>query len=163
VCSIVFNERSPALVGSVQRLLSHLLVIHALLKGSGGKAPLEAIWKAAYDLVAGTDRAGAFNQALIELGSTVCKPTNPACETYPLNKGCAAYQLSEVCLIGHIHMMGRGIFSSGHRERSWNARKRIQRLKISAQCASLSLMPRLRSRDVRSRLRKRRQEQNLAR
>ncbi|KAF9510609.1 hypothetical protein BS47DRAFT_55017 [Hydnum rufescens UP504] len=95
VCSIVFNERSPAVDGNVQRLLSRLLAIHAPLKGSNAKAPLEAIWKAAYDLVAGTDRAGAFNQALIELGSTVCKPTNPTCGACPLIQGCTAYQLSE--------------------------------------------------------------------
>jgi A/G-specific adenine glycosylase len=35
-------------------------------------------------------RAGAFNQAMMELGATVCLPKNPLCTACPLSKGCAA-------------------------------------------------------------------------
>jgi A/G-specific adenine glycosylase len=97
VCSIVFNERAPAVDGNVQRLFSRLLALHAPLKGTNAKEPLELIWKAAHKLVKGCSDAGALNQAFIELGSTICKPSNPACGNCPLQKGCAAHQLSQVC------------------------------------------------------------------
>ncbi|KAJ2919010.1 hypothetical protein MD484_g1426, partial [Candolleomyces efflorescens] len=35
---------------------------------------------------------GDINQALIELGSTVCKVQNPSCSSCPLNQWCGAYQ-----------------------------------------------------------------------
>lgn len=94
VCSIVYNEQTPAVDGNVQRLFSRLLALHAPLKGN--KKPLELIWNAAHKLVEGCLDAGALNQALIELGSTVCKPFNPACGGCPLQGGCAARQLSQV-------------------------------------------------------------------
>ena len=94
------------------------MALHAPLKGSNAKTPLETIWKAAHNLVTGTDRAGAFNQALIELGSTVCKPTNPSCGTCPLNKGCTAYQLSKVWCVKYLHTAGCLIVSSTEQEKT---------------------------------------------
>jgi len=35
-------------------------------------------------------RAAAFNQAMMELGATVCLPKNPLCKTCPLSAGCGA-------------------------------------------------------------------------
>jgi A/G-specific adenine glycosylase len=35
-------------------------------------------------------KAGAFNQAMMELGATVCLPKNPLCEACPLSGGCRA-------------------------------------------------------------------------
>lgn len=96
VCSIVFDEHTPAVDGNVQRLFSRLLALHAPLKGNKAKQPLEVVWKAAHKLVKGAPNAGALNQALIELGSTVCKPTNPSCGSCPLRDGCGAFKLSKV-------------------------------------------------------------------
>lgn len=39
--------------------------------------------------------AGDINQALIELGSTVCKVRDPECGTCPIQSWCLAYQNSE--------------------------------------------------------------------
>lgn len=97
VCSIVYNEQTPAVDGNVQRLFSRLLALHAPLKGHNSKEPLDIIWKAAHKLVDGCSDAGALNQALIELGSTVCKPANASCSICPFERGCAARQLSQVC------------------------------------------------------------------
>lgn len=41
----------------------------------------------------GADRPGDLNQALIELGSTICKPRDPACDTCPVHSSCGAYAL----------------------------------------------------------------------
>ena len=42
------------------------------------------------------ERPGDFNQALMELGATVCTPKSPHCETCPLNSSCNAYK--KVCM-----------------------------------------------------------------
>lgn len=104
VASIVFNEQIPAVDGNVLRLFSRLLALHAPLKpGSpGSKEPIEMVWKAAATMVEGVQTAGDLNQALIELGSTVCKPLNPDCGACPLKEACEAYKLNQgVCGAPH--------------------------------------------------------------
>ena len=51
----------------------------------------EAYWKNANDLV-DPERPGDFNQALMEIGATVCTPKNPSCSHCPLKKTCHAYK-----------------------------------------------------------------------
>ena len=46
-------------------------------------------------MVEGANRPGDINQALIELGSTVCKPRDPACGACPVRGWCKAYELSK--------------------------------------------------------------------
>ena len=36
-------------------------------------------------------RAGVFNQALMELGETICLPQNPLCSSCPIGKDCRAF------------------------------------------------------------------------
>ncbi len=43
-------------------------------------------------------RCGDFNQALMELGSRICKTKNPKCLTCPLNTGCRAYRSGKIDL-----------------------------------------------------------------
>ena len=51
----------------------------------------EALWKNANEIVA-PKRPGDFNQALMELGATVCTPKNPSCSSCPVSDHCLAYQ-----------------------------------------------------------------------
>lgn len=96
---------SVKLDGNVHRLMSRLLALHAQPKA---KATLDVLWAAATVMVQQTiveesgetptgpiEHPGDINQALIELGSTVCKVRDPGCETCPLNDWCAAYTSSE--------------------------------------------------------------------
>ncbi|KAI0305331.1 DNA glycosylase [Multifurca ochricompacta] len=92
ICSIAFNEQVPVLDGNVSRLASRLLAIHAPPKG---KASLDLLWQGAQVMVQGATCAGDVNQALIELGSTVCKPRDPDCNSCPLQRWCRASQISE--------------------------------------------------------------------
>lgn len=41
--------------------------------------------------VGGLNKPGAWNQALMELGATVCTPKNPKCNECPLSEECLAY------------------------------------------------------------------------
>jgi len=47
-------------------------------------------------MVKASGNPGNVNQALIELGSTVCKVKDPICESCPLKVGCGAYHESKV-------------------------------------------------------------------
>jgi hypothetical protein len=82
--------------GNVSRLVSRLLAIHAPPKS---KASLDLLWQGAQTMVKGVTCAGDINQALIELGSTVCKPRDPDCSSCPMQRWCRAYQLSEKVII----------------------------------------------------------------
>lgn len=86
--SMAFQLDVPALDGNVNRVLSRLFVVDADSKSSGGKKILRD--KAASLLVAG--QAGAFNQAMMELGATVCTPRAPTCSACPISEFCRARQ-----------------------------------------------------------------------
>lgn len=83
--------------GNVHRLLSRLLALHASAKS---KATLDILWQAAEAFIDdnGLEFPGDVNQALIELGSTVCRVKNPLCDSCPLRSGCFAYQETQVLL-----------------------------------------------------------------
>ena len=79
--SIAFGERAALVDGNVRRVL-------ARLEGTAELADADA-WQLADALVA-PDAPGEFNQALMELGATVCTPRNPRCLTCPVHRHCAA-------------------------------------------------------------------------
>jgi A/G-specific adenine glycosylase len=86
IASIAFGEAKPLVDGNVIRVLTRYFG----LRGDPGKAPLKrGLWNLAAELVP-QDRPGDFNQALMELGATVCTPRTPACEACPLAKDCVA-------------------------------------------------------------------------
>ncbi|XP_006463983.1 hypothetical protein AGABI2DRAFT_226007 [Agaricus bisporus var. bisporus H97] len=97
ICSIAYGERVPVLDGNVHRLLSRFLALHSPPKA---KATLDILWNAARIIVQEQDEEedlphpGDINQALIELGSTICKVRNPSCEVCPLRLRCLAYTLA---------------------------------------------------------------------
>jgi A/G-specific adenine glycosylase len=52
-------------------------------------ATLKRLWSSAEELLP-PGNAGAFNQALMDLGATICTPRAPKCESCPLEKLCEA-------------------------------------------------------------------------
>jgi A/G-specific adenine glycosylase len=86
IASIAFNERAAVVDGNVTRVLARLFAIRAPIDTS---ATRRRLWTLAEALLA--PRApGQFNQALMELGSRVCLPGQPACLVCPLRTRCAA-------------------------------------------------------------------------
>merc|ERR1712029_216302 len=88
VASIAYKEPVGVVDGNVIRVVSRLRRIGA---ESTSKVSNEAYWKNANDLV-DPDRPGDFNQALMELGATVCTPKNPNCNKCPLKVQCLAFK-----------------------------------------------------------------------
>lgn len=87
IASIAFDVQAPVLDGNVIRIFSRLLDIDEDVKSS---AVQNRLWEQAEEWVP-EKRPGDYNQALMELGRTVCKPRNPLCETCPINSYCVAF------------------------------------------------------------------------
>ncbi|MEZ4437291.1 MAG: A/G-specific adenine glycosylase [bacterium] len=86
VGSIAFGHRLPALDGNVVRVLCRL---DRVVDDPKVPAVRERLWQRAAAL-ADDARAGDVNQALMELGATVCTPRSPACLVCPLAAMCRA-------------------------------------------------------------------------
>jgi len=86
VASIAYDEAVAAVDGNVERVLARLLGIETnVRRGEGAKWVREA----ATHLV-GCERPRDLNQALMELGATVCTPREPNCDACPWRRSCAA-------------------------------------------------------------------------
>lgn len=87
VASIAFGEAAPIVDGNVVRVLARLRRIGA---DPGSTPAMRAFWRLSGELVDPV-RPGSFNQALMELGATLCTTARPACERCPLQAACGAY------------------------------------------------------------------------
>lgn len=94
IASVAFGGRVPILDGNVIRVLTRLLAIG---EDPSGASVRRTLWRVAEELLPAT-RCGDFNQALMELGATVCTPQGPACERCPLGGPCQAraHKLTDV-------------------------------------------------------------------
>jgi len=90
IASIAFGEAVAVVDGNVERVLCRLEG-WAAGNRAGGAAVKHRIEDLAAQLV-DPDRPGDFNQALMELGATVCLPRNPLCLVCPLAACCRARQ-----------------------------------------------------------------------
>ncbi|MGN0803178.1 MAG: A/G-specific adenine glycosylase [Candidatus Faecivicinus sp.] len=118
IASIAYGRCAPALDGNQARVLSRVLAHDAPLK-----TPFD-LENAAMSLI-DPDRPGDYNQALMDLGASVCTPKNPHCCECPIAAHCHAFDAGdpesfprkqppaakrEVELTVIIARCGRGIF-----------------------------------------------------
>jgi A/G-specific adenine glycosylase len=92
VLSICFDRPLPVLDGNVARVLSRWFAVPAGVRQPGGARRL---WSLAEALVS-MRRPGDWNQALMELGATVCTAAAPACGRCPVRRLCRARELGRV-------------------------------------------------------------------
>lgn len=90
IASIAFDEVVPVVDGNVVRVLARLKAISANPKDS---VTVKKFWSLAGQLV-DPSRPGEFNQALMELGATICTPTSPGCSECPISVQCHALKLT---------------------------------------------------------------------
>lgn len=89
VASIAFDQPEPVVDGNVARVLARFLGIRENIRESRVS---ERLWQEAQALVSGP-RPGDLNQALMELGATLCTPRLPACNRCALRRRCEARRL----------------------------------------------------------------------
>jgi A/G-specific adenine glycosylase len=85
IASIACSERIAVVDGNVERVLCRLHGWEAA--GTTGAAFRRKVEDAANELV-DPERPGDFNQAMMELGATVCAPRNPQCLICPVAQSC---------------------------------------------------------------------------
>jgi len=80
VASFAWDRQAAAVDTNVRRVISR--------HDGAEHAPRELARRAAELMPAG--RAAPFNQAMMELGATICRPRRPVCEGCPVRTGCAS-------------------------------------------------------------------------
>jgi A/G-specific adenine glycosylase len=86
IASIAYGKREPLVDGNVARVLARLEGIADPIKSP---TTVRRVWAVAARLLP-DDRPGRFNEALMELGATVCTPRDPRCDACPLGPYCVA-------------------------------------------------------------------------
>ena len=89
VLSIAYGEPLAALDGNVARVLVRLAA-------AGGEIREPRLWRRLADAASGllaVEAPGDWNQAMMELGATVCTPRAPRCEECPVAHWCRARAL----------------------------------------------------------------------
>jgi A/G-specific adenine glycosylase len=81
VMSIAFGKEEPVVDGNVRRVFARL--------GDVATPSDNDLWKVAGDLVRG-ERPADLNQAIMDLGATICLPRAPRCHLCPLTDLCVA-------------------------------------------------------------------------
>jgi len=88
VGSIAFGVRAPILDGNVRRVLCRIFAI----RNDPRQADVQnRLWGLAGEILP-KQHVGDFNQALMELGATICLPRRPSCPLCPVRESCRAHQ-----------------------------------------------------------------------
>ena len=85
VLSIAYDIKIPAIDVNLKRVYARILKIKQFTKYN-----LVRIEKLGHELVQ-CGRPGDFNQAIMDIGSKLCRPFNPLCNVCPIRKHCKAY------------------------------------------------------------------------
>ena len=87
IASLAFGLGEPAVDGNVIRVFSRLFALFVYPQDSKARSLVSAHVR---DLLP-EDHAGDFNEAVMDLGASVCTPGNPACGYCPISSYCAAF------------------------------------------------------------------------
>lgn len=88
ILSIAYDKPYPVVDGNVIRVFSRFFGLRGRPKDPAFAA---RIWRKAAALVP-KKSPGDWNQALMELGATVCTPESPSCGACPMSQGCLAFK-----------------------------------------------------------------------
>lgn len=88
ISSICFGKHIPAIDGNFYRVLSRIFSDDFDVSKSQAYQYFEAL---ALEIIP-ENAAGDFNQAIMDLGSEICRPRNPLCSECPVQKDCNAFQ-----------------------------------------------------------------------
>lgn len=91
IASFAFGVAEPAIDGNAIRIISRIFGISDSPYRPEGAAKI----KAAAEKLLWKDDPGGFNQAIMDLGSSVCSPRNPSCSDCPWHSSCSACKSGE--------------------------------------------------------------------
>lgn len=119
VSSIAFGKSHAVVDGNVIRVLSRYFGIEENVRNTATKNNIRDF----ADELIDPGRPGDFNQALMELGATVCTPKNPDCTDCPINSDCIAFNTMKTDTIPYKsaakkrphHQIGVGIIQKDNK------------------------------------------------
>ncbi|ODS23250.1 A/G-specific adenine glycosylase [Candidatus Endobugula sertula] len=91
IISLSSNQRAVILDGNVKRVLARY---HGIKGWPGKTAVANTLWQWAETHTPNT-RCADFNQAMMDMGATLCTRSNPRCDRCPLQKDCYAFHHSQ--------------------------------------------------------------------
>ncbi len=91
IASFAFGLPFAVVDGNVIRVLARVFNIEKPAGGPEGKKYFAELAQCLLD----KGSPGAYNQAIMDFGATVCKPAMPACTKCPLSNSCQAYKLGK--------------------------------------------------------------------
>ncbi len=86
ILALASGQRHPILDGNVKRVLARVFLVKEPPHSAQG---LKRLW-ALSDACTPQARVGEYTQAIMDLGATLCRRSNPACDVCPLASGCGA-------------------------------------------------------------------------
>jgi A/G-specific adenine glycosylase len=95
VCSFAFDKSAPIVEANTLRLYCRLMGFDGDPRSTAGQKQL---WGFAERIIPNKS-PGAFNQGLMELGSTICRPVEPDCKRCPVKSCCLALANNQVTSI----------------------------------------------------------------
>jgi A/G-specific adenine glycosylase len=119
ILSIAFNLPYTLLDGNVARVISRLAALQGNLHQPGFRRAVEA----QLERLLSPRSPGDFNQALMELGQTLCLPRAPGCAACPVRSWCRGYKSGRAQLYpqprprraAESHYLAAAILRRGHR------------------------------------------------
>ena len=88
ISSIAFGLPEPAIDGNVMRVFSRLFELDADIAKPSSRKVFDHVVRQ----VMPHQDPSSFNQAIMDLGATVCMPKTPTCESCPLSTYCQSYE-----------------------------------------------------------------------
>jgi len=93
ILSLGMGQRATILDGNVRRLLAR----HEGIDGWTGSAAVQTkLWEVAGRYTPDRRAVARYNQAMMDLGATICTPTSPQCDTCPVADDCVALATDRV-------------------------------------------------------------------
>jgi A/G-specific adenine glycosylase len=138
VASIAYGERVAVVDGNVERVLCRLEGWKAGSSAGGSAQFRRKIETLAVELVC-LERSGDSNQALMELGATLCSPRNPQCLVCPVADDCKTQ--GEHKTAPRPRMIGRDVAHALSMRSGQKAGQALREVLLEQRPASLTVMP----------------------
>ena len=91
IASFAFDQPAPIVEANTERLYSRLMALTDDVRSTVNQ---RSLWDFATEVVP-KSRPGDFNQAVMDIGSQICRPQLPDCEQCPLKSCCEAFTLGK--------------------------------------------------------------------
>lgn len=92
IASICFDEKIPAVDGNFYRVLSRIFADDFDISNSKAFPYFSEL----ASRMMPEEKPGEFNQAIMDIGSEICRPKNPLCMFCPVNEDCIAFQTGTI-------------------------------------------------------------------